>query len=143
MNDKKKLNLIENIKEITISLLEEEFVPDTSTNADNEDFTKPERKNFIKRSSGSINIDEAIEMSDQKMKSSGRLNFINSVTKLIYDELIYNTKDKYNINNVGIWFSLKKDSKVYENSISLDLLKKIEDNDEAINPIFEFIKMSI
>lgn len=124
---------INNIKELSISLLEEtENFHDSSTN----------KSEFIKRATGSINIEDAEKIYTKKGDKIERKNFINTISQLIYNELMEKTKNHYKIDAVGIWLKFHDES-IIDNSLSLDTIKSIEKYDESINGIYELIKMSL
>lgn len=124
---------MEDIKRITISLLES--YEDSSINEDEN------KKEYIKRSSGRFNIDEALEAFPEKEVIDNKENFIETVSDLIYRQLLEETKGKYDIDGVGVWIETAEET--YDNSMAIQTLKDIGDSRDDLTPIFELIKMTL
>lgn len=125
---------INTIKEFSISLLEEsnnDYI-DASLN----------KKEFIKRASGNINIEAAERIYTKKGDKINRDNFVNTISQLIYNELIQKTKNKYKIDAIGIWLKFEDDT-IIDNSISLNTIQEIEKYDKDISAIYELVKMTL
>ena len=123
------------IDELKISLMERDL--------QNKNEEEKHKKAFIIRSSASFDVkDYVTNHIKEKIGDDDYENFISTTSRLIYDELLSKTSHKEVVDTVGVWVSI--DSSVYENSMDLDTLDKMEKyGAEDLNAIFELIKMTI
>ncbi|MFW6311003.1 MAG: hypothetical protein ACOC1K_02085, partial [Nanoarchaeota archaeon] len=104
---------MDSINEIKISLMKKE----------SEINIKENKASFIIKSSATFNVKEYLnEHIKEKVTGEEFINFISTSSKLMFDELI--SKNNGDVDNVGIW--IKVGDEIYENSLTLELLNKIE-----------------
>ena len=113
-------------KEIKLSLMEKE----TDSNENNKNC-------FIIRTSGILEVDKFLK----NKKINDYNDFIFQSTSMIYDNLKKNTKNV--VDSLGLWIIFSDDS-ILENSIDIDILNKMKKyGDDNVDPIHEFVKMTL
>lgn len=119
------------IKNLKISLME----TDKNNPSDEEN-----KKNFISRHTGNLNVDEVISYTDNKEYK----DFIFESVSLIYDSLLdINENSKHKCDSVGIWVTFENGEEL-DNSIQISVLDDIEKyGSDDIEPIKEFFKMTL
>jgi len=97
--------------------------------------------NYIIKSSATFLPDKYLfERNLLDIELNDYLNFIYDSCRIIYEDLI-SKKEHIFLDAVGIWFKFD-DGLILENSISLEILKLMDDNTDII-PIVEFVKMTL
>lgn len=118
------------IKEIKISLMETNGEVDPSTG----------KCDYLLRTSASFKFNEYVGKTYPEADEEDRLQILKEGSKLIYQDLISKTKDKFD--SVGVWLTIG--DQIYENSIAVSAMEGIQQHGEkGIVPIFELVKMTI
>jgi len=121
------------LKEIKLALMQK-----TDNKNLSEDEVKLGKQNFIIKYSGTINVSELLKKAKLKCLDEDNLC---EVCDMIYIDLLEFCKN-IKIDSVGLWL-IYKDNKIIENSIELSLLSNIKNMNIDLNPIHEFVKMSL
>lgn len=97
--------------------------------------------NYIIRSSATYFPDAYLEkMGNPELSDSEYLQYLEDSVNLVYNQL----KSNANIlgDTIGIWIT-NEDDVQYENSLDVNILNAIKESGQDINPIGEFIKMTL
>jgi len=123
---------MEKIKEIKVSLLEKE---------ENFNIDESNKGNYIARASESIFPELFLEKKKIVLNDIEYKNFAEDITNQMFEDLSNKTKEQ-KIDSVGIWFTFENE-KIIENSIDLTILNSMAEHHNDIEPIKEFVKMTL
>jgi len=124
------------IKEFKISLMQKD---------DKKELTLNNKAKFIIKHSATLNIKNLIEINKEYKNyyDNDYSEFISESASLIYNDL-NNVNKKHKIDSIGIWI-IFENGEFIDNSIPTSVLDDIKkySMDDSINPIKEFIKMTL
>ncbi len=126
---------MEKIKEFKISLMQRDNKKELKEN-------EQEKSAFITKATAKFDLEKYFKENKKVIpeKREEYENFISTLSKLIYNELLNKCKD--HVDSVGIWINI--DGITYENSIDIDVIQKMEEyGEDDVNGIFELIKLTI
>ena len=124
------------IKEFKISLMQKD---------DKKELTLNNKAKFIIKHSATLNIKNLIEINKEYKNyyDNDYSEFISESASLIYNDL-NNVNKQHKIDSIGIWI-IFENGEFIDNSIPTSVLDDIKkySMDDSINPIKEFIKMTL